>query len=112
MTMRRFALLLLFAASTLAAQSRGGRGVYRPGTGNPDEQLVPWKFVPIGSDLVKGPFVVYWLPQSMKDVERSPLFTSSVLLEASARCVDFQIVEPDDAVNIARLGKPAVALII
>ena len=108
MTIRRLSILLLFVASTLAAQSRG---LYRPGTGNPDEQLVPWKFVPAGSELVKGPFVVYWLPESMKDVEHSPLFTSAVLLEASARCVDFQIVTPDDAVNIARLGKPPLALI-
>src|SRR5438874_11688889 len=112
MTIRRLAVLLLFVATTLAAQSRGGRGVYRPGTGNPDEQLVPWKFVPRGSDLVKGPFVVYWLPESMKDVEHSPLFTSTVLLEASARCVDFQIVTPDDVVNIARLARPPVALIV
>jgi hypothetical protein len=114
MTIRRLSVILLFVASTLAAQSRGSRGggIYRPGTGNPDEQLVPWKFVPTGSELVKGPFVVYWLPESMKDIEHSPLFTSTVLLEASARCVDFQIVTPDDAVNIARLAKPPAAMIM
>src|SRR6266550_4208011 len=109
MTFRRLVVVLLFAASTLAAQSRGGRGVYRPGTANPDVQLVPWKFIPNGAELVKGPFVVYWLPASMKEVEHSPLYSSAVLLEASARCVDFQIVTPDDAINIARLGKPPAA---
>jgi len=85
---------------------------YRPGTGNPDVQLVPWKFLTKGADLVKGPFEVYWLPASMKEVEHSPLFNSTVLLEDSARCVDFQIVTPDDAVNIARLARPPAALIL
>jgi len=101
--MRR-ALICLFFLIASAAMAQ-----YRPGTGNPDVQLVPWKFLPKGADLVKGPFVVYWLPESLKETERSPLFSSNVLLEDAARCVDFQIVAPDDT----RLGvKPPAALIM
>ena len=104
--MRRVIVLILLLIATAASAQRG---VYRPGTGNPDVQLVPWKFLPKGADLVKGPFVVYWLPESLKETEHSPLFSSNVLLEDAARCVDFQIVAPDDA----RLGvKPPAALIM
>src|SRR5438105_10533832 len=46
-----FVLLLL--ASALLGQSRGGRR--RPGTGNPEELFVPWKFLLKGADLVQGP---------------------------------------------------------
>ena len=95
-----FVLLLL--ASTLLGQSRGGRG--RPGTGNPEELFVPWKFLPKGTELVKGPVVVYWLPATLAETEHSPLRTSQVLLDDSARCVALEIVAPDDAVTIAKLG--------
>jgi hypothetical protein len=103
----RRALICFFLLIASAAVAQ-----YRPGTGNPDVQFVPWKFLTKGTDLVKGPFVVYWLPESLKETEHSPLFSSNVLLEDAARCVDFQIVTPDDAVNIARLAKPPAALIL
>ncbi|HEY6844035.1 MAG TPA: hypothetical protein VI391_07700, partial [Thermoanaerobaculia bacterium] len=74
------------------------------GTGNPDEQIVPWKYLDKGAELVKAPLVVYWAPSSTKDIEYTPLFTSNVLLEASVRCVGFEIVDPSDALNIAKLG--------
>lgn len=95
-----FVLLLL--ASALLGQSRGGRG--RPGTGNPEELFVPWKFLPKGAEPVKGPLVVYWLPATLAETEHSPLRTSQVLLDDSARCVALEIVAPDDAVTIAKLG--------
>src|SRR5579884_1140012 len=97
---RRFAVLLLLVASAAAAQSRR---LSRPGTGNPDEQIVPWKFLDKGAELVKAPLVVYWIPSSTKDIEYTPLYTSNVLLEASVRCVGFEIVDPSDALNIAKL---------
>lgn len=48
-------MILLALAASLSAQSRGGeqRGRSGPGTGNPDEHLVPWKFLPIGAEPVK-----------------------------------------------------------
>src|SRR5436190_2427061 len=103
--MRRLlvAITLLTVALPVAAQ----RG--RPGTGNPDVQLVSWKYLDKTAELPKGPFVVYWLPATMKDIEQSPLFKSKPLLEDATRCIDFEIVSPDDT----RLGvRPPAALII
>ena len=65
---------------------------------------MPWKFLDKGAELVKAPIVVYWIPSSLKDIEYTPLYVSNVLLEASVRCVSFEIVDPNDALNIAKLG--------
>ena len=98
-------LTLLVVVSTLRAQSgREGRGWSGPGTGNPDEHLVPWKFLGKGTDLVKGPIVLYWLPASTEEINRSPLLASRRLLEAASRCVEFEIVTPDDSAAIDKLG--------
>jgi hypothetical protein len=108
MTQRRtllVSLILVAIAATLCAQSRGGqRSRGAPGTGNPDEHLVPWKFLPKGDAIVKGPLVVYWLPAKLDEVTRSPLLTSSILLENTTRCVGLQIVVPDDAETIEKFG--------
>ena len=105
---RRFAvacLSLFILVSPLLAQSgREERGHFGPGTGNPDEHLVPWKFLSKGGDLVKAPVVLYWLPASTEEMKRSSLLNSHALLEASARCVGFEIVLPDDAVSIGKLN--------
>jgi hypothetical protein len=108
-TVRRIAvacLSLLVLVSPLCAQSgRGGRGGRSgPGTGNPDEHLVPWKFLQKSAELVKGPIVLYWLPASLEEIKRSPLFTSHVLLEATGRCIGLEIVVPDDVVTFEKLG--------
>ena len=109
-------MVLLALAASLCAQSRGGqRGRSGPGSGNPDEHLVPWKFLPKGAELVKGPVVVYWLPASLDEVKRSPLLTSHALLEDTARCVELDIVDPGDAATIEKLGatgKLPMALIV
>jgi hypothetical protein len=101
MNPRRLIIILLLIASAASAQQRRAS---RPGTGNPDEQIVPWKFLDKGAELVKAPLVVYWIPSTTKDIEYTPLYTSNVLLEASVRCVGFEIVDPGDALNIAKLG--------
>ena len=114
MTNRRIAVICTIAlalASTLDAQ----RGRYAPGTGNPDEHLVPWKFLPKGADLVKAPVVIYWLPATLAEVEHSPLRTSQELVDASARCIGLEIVTPDDAATIEKLGatgKQPMAVIV
>ena len=106
LTLRRFAVasisLLLFVTPLLAQRQGGARS--GPGTGNPDEHLVPWKFLPKNGELVRQPIVLYWLPSSQDEVKRSALLTSRALLEASDRCVGLQIVMPDDAVTIDKLG--------
>jgi hypothetical protein len=98
---RFFTLLLALIVLTvpLFAQRRGG-----PGTGNPDEHLVPWKFQPAGGDLGGGPVVLYWLPSSQDEIKRSPLLTSRALMDVISRCVGFEIVTPDDARSIEKLG--------
>ena len=76
---------------------------------------MPWKFLPRGAELDKGQVVIYWLPASLDEVKRSPLLTSHALLEDTARCVGLQIVVPDDAATIEKLGatgKLPMALII
>ncbi len=106
----RFILFLLIFALPLHAQ----RGRSGPGTGNPKQHLVPWRFLENGAALVirfvtktatvTGPVVLYWLPASLDEVEKSPLLTSHVLLEESLRCVGMEIVLPANASIIDKLG--------
>src|SRR5450631_2346691 len=92
---RRAAVAFFFVVTLVSpvfGQRGEGRAYSGPGTGNPDEHLVPWMFLSKGGDLVKAPLVLYWLPASTDEMKRSSLLTSHALLEASARCVQFEIV--------------------
>ncbi len=120
-SMRRILVVsvsLLVLASPLQAQSgRGGgqRARSGPGTGNVDEHLVPWKFLPTGAELVKGPVVLYWLPASLEEMKRSPLLTSHELLQDATRCVSLEIIAPDDVAAIDKLdatGRLPMALLV
>jgi hypothetical protein len=99
-------LVLLPLATTVSAQSRdrGEQRHYGPGTGNPDEGHVPWKFVT--EDVLKQqqPITFYWLPSSLKEAERSPLMLSRPLLMAAGRCVDLEIILPERVAAIEKLG--------
>ncbi len=100
-------LLILILASPLHAQygrGDGQRGRSGPGTGNPEQHLVPWRFLENGAALVTGPVVLYRLPASLEEVEKSPLLTSHVLLGESLRCVGMEIVLPTNASIIDKLG--------
>jgi len=94
------ASLALFAALHVYAQ----RGPNGPGTGKPDDHLVPWKFVGKGAAVEKGALTLYWLPASEKEIEQSPLLTSRPLLEATLRCVAARIVLPENTATIESLG--------
>src|SRR5947207_238878 len=102
------AILLLVAPPQASAQSRnrGGQQPRRggPGTGDPDEHLVPWKFIEKDVPPRTGPITLYWFPASLDETEKSPLMTSPVLGEAATRCVDFEIVVPGSAAVIEKLG--------
>jgi hypothetical protein len=94
-----FLLAILFLTPYLFAQRRGG-----PGTGNPDEHRVPWKFLEKDAIVDKTPITLYWLPASLDETKRSPLMTSRVLLENSMRCVGLEIVLPENVATIEKLG--------
>lgn len=103
-------------AMQLPAQSRGGEGRRSgPGTGNPDEHLVPWKYLQTDEVLHDRPITLYWIPVSLQQAENSPLMTSRGLLDASLRCVDLEVILPDRAVALAKLGvalkAPAAVLV-
>jgi hypothetical protein len=89
-----------------AFAQRGEAPVRRgPGTGNPDIQLVPWKYLQSDTLVHDAPLTLYWLPANNGQVDRSPLFDSKILLSAATRCVGFQIVTPDRANVIHTLGE-------
>jgi hypothetical protein len=100
--------LLIFAAANAEAQwgraGGGQRGPSSPGTGNPDQHLVPWKFVEKGAAVETSSLSLYWLPASEKEMERSGLLTSRVFLEYGVRCVALRVVLPENAAAIELLG--------
>jgi hypothetical protein len=112
-----FALVLFILAPPAHAQSEREeqRPRFGPGTGNPDEHLVPWTFLGKGESIGKGPIVVYWLPSTADEMKRSQLLTSRPLLEDSTRCVRLQVVLPADVTNVEKLGAtgklPAAVLV-
>jgi hypothetical protein len=105
------ALVLLLLALPALPQSRPRSG---PGTGDPYESLVPWRFLEKGSAFVNAPLVLYWLPASPQETEASPLLTSPELVQATDRCISFAVILPADAAMIEKLGQtgklPAVVL--
>ena len=90
--------MLLVCAPLAQAQRRGG-----PGTGNPDEHLVPWHFLQGDVLLHERPVTLYWIPASLEESQRSRLMTSDVLRLAATRCVDLAIVLPEHAAKIPKL---------
>ncbi|MEA2235804.1 MAG: hypothetical protein QOC81_528 [Thermoanaerobaculia bacterium] len=98
-----FSLLLLFAANINAQSDRPVRP-NGPGTGIPDDDRVPWKFVEKGAPIEKTSLTLYWLPSSQKELERSELVSSRALIQAGLRCVAFRIVLPDNAATTQLLG--------
>lgn len=97
---RSLAIFLLI----LAAPVYGQRSRSAPGTGNPEERLVPWRFLEKGAVIEKAPVVLYWLPASLEETKRSALLTSRVLFEDALRCVSLLVVLPEDSATIEKLG--------
>jgi hypothetical protein len=95
----RLSLVLLIAAHVYAQGRPGG-----PGTGKPDDHLVPWKFVETGAAVEKGSLTLYWIPSSQKEMEQSELLSSRLLLEDTLRCVAARIVLPENTATIELLG--------
>jgi hypothetical protein len=86
-----------------------------PGTGIPDDDLVPWKFVEKGAAIEKASLTLYWIPASQKEMEHSALLGSRALIQDGLRCVGFRIVDAGDAATIKLLdatGKVPTALLV
>src|ERR1700686_256438 len=94
----RKALLLILLLVAPVAFPQAGRGRSGPGTNNPYESLVPWHFHAKGGALVDEPLVLYWFPAVVQESENSPLLNSRELIQATDRCLHFEIVLPEDAV--------------
>jgi hypothetical protein len=97
------------------AFAQSGRVRSGPGTGDPYEYLVPWRFLTKGGPLLHESLVLYWLPASAQEAEQSPLLNSRELLQAADLCIGFEIVVPEDSSIIAKLGEsgklPAAVLV-
>jgi hypothetical protein len=66
--------------------------------------LVPWKIHNPGDPPARADLVLEWLPASRDELRRSPLLTSRSLSTSASRCVAMEVIRPDDAPSIARLG--------
>jgi hypothetical protein len=104
-------LLLLFLAAVLTAAlpalaQRGEQAPRRngPGTGDPDEHLVNWKYVDSGDLQYATPITLYWFPASLDAAEKSPLMRSAALVDATARCVALRIVLPEQTAALKKLA--------
>jgi hypothetical protein len=100
-TVVAFNLLLILLRAFAQGRERVRSG---PGTGDPYESLVPWHFFEKGGAFLDAPLVLYWLPASSKETERSPLLSSQELVRDVDRCLTFEIVLPEDRVTIEKFG--------
>lgn len=106
---------MLILALPLAAQEQR-RGRYSPGTGNPDERLPVWVFVEKGTlPPVTTPLIVYWLPASVEEMNKSPLLDARALLQESVQCSELVAVVPPNPAIAEKLGvagKLPIALLV
>lgn len=95
------------AAATCGGGGGGGMGGMMPPTGSmtqPQVYFVPWKVLNSTEDAVKGSLVLYWLPLSGDEIKHSDLLNSRTLTVYASQCVGMQVIRPDDAATIDKLG--------
>lgn len=101
------ALAALPAGATCGGGGGGGMGGMMPHSGTmtqPQVYFVPWKVLNPGDQPVKGALILYWIPLSRDDIKRSDLLNSRLLTIYSSQCVGMQLIRPDDAQTIEKLG--------
>lgn len=108
---RSILVFVMFCTVAAQAQSRG-QGRRSPGTGNPDDHLVPWKYLQAEELAHDHPITLYWVPKSLDQAENSPLMESQYLLDASTRCVDLEVLLPERAALLKKLGVTAPAAFV
>src|SRR5260221_7745387 len=98
----------LLPVTALAQRGGGGSGQRArgaPGTGNPaDEVGTPWRFIEKELPPLTTPIVLYWLPATNDEMDRSPMLNSKPLLDDSARCVTLLAIVPHNAAIEEKLG--------
>jgi len=109
-------LIAPVARATCGGGGGGGMGGAMPPTGgmSPQVYFVPWKVLNPGDEPAKGGLILYWLPATREEIRKSDLLASRPLTMSAAQCVAMQVIRPDDAPNIEKLGEtgklPAVLL--
>src|SRR5215212_9124939 len=112
-SVRLLGLLVLLIALALPVHATcgggggGGMGGMMPPSGTmtqPQVYFVPWKVLNPGDEPVKGALILYWIPLSRDDIKRSDLLNSRPLTIYSSQCVGMQLIRPDDAPTIEKLG--------
>jgi tetratricopeptide (TPR) repeat protein len=106
----------LAAHATCGGGGGGGTGgAMPPMSGSPQVYFVPWKALNPGDEALKGPLVLYWIPADREEVKKSDLLSSRTLTTYASQCVGMQLVNPDDAAMVEKLGvtgKTPAALLI
>jgi tetratricopeptide (TPR) repeat protein len=106
-----FAFLLSLTAPVARATCGGGGGggmggAMPPGGGmSPQVYFVPWKVLNPGDEPATGALILYWLPATREEIKRSELLASRPLTLFAAQCVAMQVIRPDDAASIEKLGE-------
>jgi tetratricopeptide (TPR) repeat protein len=123
-SVRVLAIIALCLAATPAVRATcgggggggvGGMGGMTPSGGMTQQvYFVPWKVLNPGDAPTKGNLILYWLPATADEIKRSELLTSRQLSIFATQCVGMQVIRPDDAAMIEKLGEtgklPAVVL--
>jgi hypothetical protein len=109
---RSILVFVMFCTIAVHAQSRGQGRRSGPGTGNPDDHIVPWKYLQAEELAHDHPITLYWVPTSLEQSENSPLMESQYLLDASTRCVDLEVLLPERAALLKKLNVTAPAAFI
>jgi len=101
-----FSLAVPAARATCGGGGGGGMGGAMPPNGgmSPQVYFVPWKVLNPGDEPAKGALILYWIPLSRDDIKRSDLLNSRPLTIYSSQCVGMQLIRPDDAAMIEKLG--------
>lgn len=66
--------------------------------------FVPWKVLEPGSEPLKTPLVLFWIPTSPEEMRQSDLITSYRLTLYSSRCIGMQVVRVDDQPMLTKLS--------
>jgi tetratricopeptide (TPR) repeat protein len=109
-------LVPLPADATCGGGGGGGMGGAMPSMGtSPQVYFVPWKALNPGDQPLSGPLTVYWIPATREEVRKSELLSSRTLTTYASQCIGMQVINPDDAAFVEKLGvtgKTPTALLI